>query len=267
MSVDTATIDSYSIHRANNTFLDDWGGLGAPDVRQVRSPLPRRHGAVDSTSLYGPRVMPLRGWCGQVPGSATDAAAAVAAFDALKARLTPETSHVAVIRRHGRSADERMTVRVAGDVGIVEVSPGGTLIRWGVELVAPDPRLYEDPEVTAQRTGAGAFTATVAGGTVKTPPIIEVVGPTNLGTLTITNTTTAEDVVLTNVQALAAAAVMTVDMNARTVFHHLAYHPENVVPASTNWWALGLGANTITVAGTALQASTVVRARWRPARI
>jgi hypothetical protein len=162
--------------------------------------------------------------------------------------------------------DERLTVRLASDVS-AEVENGGEVIRWGFELVAPDPRLYEATEVTAQRTGSGAFTATVAGGTIRTPPVLEVVGPTNLGTVTLTNSTTGQNISLTGVQALTAGQILTVDTNLRTVHHHNAYHPENVIPSTTDWWTLGLGANTVTVAGGAIQAGTVTRARWRAARI
>lgn len=263
----TATVDGYAIHRANDTFVEDWGGLGAPDVRTVRQPAPRRHGAIDATALYGPRIMPVRGWCGDVPEAGVGPAAAVAAFDALKAALTAESQHVVVLRRAGRAVDERLVCRLAS--GITDsVEGAGEVIRWSFDLIAADPLLYDATEASAQRTGAGSWTATVTGGTVPTLPRIEITGPTNTGTITLTSTTDdLKAVSLTNVQSLTAGQVAIVDFSPRTVFHHGAYHPENVAASSTDWWRLRPGANTISVAGTALQASTVIRAYWRPARI
>jgi hypothetical protein len=267
----TATVDGYGIHRVNNTWVypNGWGGLGTPEVRQVRGPRPREHGAIDSSSLYGPRVMPVRGWCGaaQLSGSAAQAAA-VAAYDALKAALSVASSHVVVIRRPGRSADERMVCRLAG--GFSEDSRGyGEVIEWACELVAPDPRLYSVAEVTAQRSGAGSFVATVSDSTISTPPILEVVGATNAGALTITNTTTGGAIVLTGMAAQGAGVTLTIDTTGPTPTVTLAgvAKPEYVVAASTDWWKLAPGANTISVSGTALQAGTVTRAKWRTARI
>lgn len=267
----TATVDAYGIHRANNTYIEPggWGGLGTPEVRTVRTPRPRAHGAIDASSLYGPRVMPVRGWCGDPTAFGSAAvAAAVAAFDTLKQKLSVESSHVVVLRRPGRTADERMVCRLA-DAITPEVVGGGEVIRWGLTLVAPDPRLYGDAVVQAQRTGSGSFTATVSDSTVGTPPTIEVVGPTNAGAMTITNTTTGGSISLSGLPALAAAAVMTIDTTgpSPTVFYSSAYHPEVVVAANTDWWLLAPGANSISVSGAAVAAGTVTRAKWRTARI
>jgi hypothetical protein len=266
VSVQTATIDGYAVHKANDTMVESWLGFGTPGVRRVSQDRPAQHGSIDSTSLWGPRVMPVRGWCGQVPSGADDAAVAVEAFDTLKALLVPGP-HLVVLRRTGRTADEQMTVRVASDVELIEEDPGGTVLRWAVELVAPDPRLYATAETTAQRAGAGSWTATNAG-KVATPVVIEIVGPANAGTLTITNGATAESVSLTGLDALPNNTyTATLDLRQRTFEVFGDRLPQRVVAASTNWWELQPGANLLTVSGTALQAGTVVRARWRSARI
>lgn len=266
MSIETAVIDARSIHRANDTFVEDWGGLGAPEPRRVTQSRPRTHGAIDTTSLYGPRVMPVRGWCGKVPAGSGGVAAALAAFDALKGVLLVSTSHLAVIRRMGRGADEQMVVRVASDVSD-EVLGGGHVIRWGVELIAPDPRLYSTTLSSQQRTGAGSIAVDHSAGTVETPAYLQVEGPTNAGTLTLANSTTAETITLTGLPALSAGQLLDVDTNARTVYYGSLYHPEAVVAFSTYWWSLVPGVNTVTVGGTAVVSGTTTRVRWRTARI
>jgi hypothetical protein len=266
VSVDTATIDGYAVHQANSTFIVRWGGLGTPEVRRVSEDRPWQHGSIEATALWGARVMPVTGWCGQVPGAPDDVAVAVEAFDTLKALLVPGP-HEVVIRRPGRTADEAMTVRVASGVELTAEESGGAILRWAVDLVAPDPRLYAVAETTAQRSGAGSWNATNAG-TVPTPVVIEVVGPTNAGTISLLNNATSETVSLTGVDALPDNTYMaTIDLRQRTVEYFGELVPQDVVAASTNWWELEPGVNSLSVSGTALQAGTVIRARWRSARI
>lgn len=265
MSVETLSIDGYAIHHANDTFVDDVSGLGAPEPRVVRAPAPRRHGAVDATQLYGPRVLALRGWCGEVPSSGNGPAAAVSAYDALKQVLSVETSHLLVLRRHGRAVDEQCVVRIASDVDD-ETLAGGEVIRWGCELVAPDPRLYETTLNTQQRTGTGSVVVNNAGN-IATPAFVQIEGATNLGGLFITNETLDQMVQLTSVPALLAGETLDVDTGERTVMHDGDWSPGLVTPSTSDWWLLTPGSNTITVTGSALQAGTTIRVRWRNARI
>jgi len=191
---------------------------------------------------------------------------AAALFDHYAKRIRSTLDLRELPEAKGRTADERMVCRVASEItGTVE--GGGSVIRWSVDLIAADPLLYENAEVTAQRTGTGSWTATNTG-LVPVPPTLEIVGPTNTGTFSLRNDTDGvKGVELTGVQSLAAGAIATVDLANRTVFHHLTYHPENVIAATTDWWRLRPGANTLAASGSGMQAGTVVRARWRPARI
>jgi len=269
----TATIDGYAIHaKANSTFVEEWGGLGTPDVREVSQPAPRRHGALVATSLFGPRVMPVRGWCGKVPGGSGGEAAAVAAFDTLKAKLWPETSHALVIRRPGRAADEQLTVRLASDVS-ANVEAGGQVIRWGFELVAPDPLLYGTTLNVQAGTANTGTTIPTVGGTVPTPAILQVRGPTVAGTLTLTNAA-GQAVSLTSVPVLAAysagnpATFFDVYLGDREVDYQGVTRPSWVVAASTTWWRLPVGSSvTVTMGGTARASGTRLAVYWREARI
>lgn len=262
----TAVIDGRAIHQANDTFIEEWTGWGSPDVRRVTEERPWQHGSIDSTTLWGARVMPVRGWCGQVPSDSSDPAVAVEAFDTLKALLVPGP-HLLVVRRYGRSEDEQMTVRLASGVELLSEEGAGAVLHWGMDLMAPDPRLYSTVESTAQRSGAGSWNAT-NGGKVATPVVIEVVGPTSAGTITLTNSTTGESVFLSGVDALPNNTyTATIDLRQRTVTYFGDPQPQDVIAASTNWWELEPGLNSLSVSGTAIQASTVTRARWRNARI
>lgn len=269
MSVETAVIDGRGVHRVNNTFVTDWRGLGGPGPRRVAAPAPRRHGLIESTSLYGPRVMPVLGWCGDTEDSGSAAvAAALTAFDALKGVLLATASHLVVIRRRGRGADEQLVCRIAGDISD-DVRGGGEVIEWGFELVASDPRLYGTTLNSQARTNTGNIAVNHAGGNTDTPAFIEVHGPTSAGTLTLTNTTTGAAVVLASVNALGGSESLHIDTQGRTVFEDGddLFHPEYVDASATDWWELIPGGNTIAVAGTAIQAGTTTTVRWRDARI
>jgi hypothetical protein len=273
VSVSSAEVDGYAFHRANDTYVRDVRGFGSPEVRTVREPAPRRHGAWDVTSLYGPRVMQWTGWCGQVPSGATDPAVAVAAFDALKAAFYVEDDHLLVFRREGMAADEQAEVRLAGPIEGTWTA-GGSVIEWSMDLVAPDPLLYGTVLNTQAGTTNGGVTLTTVGGTVPTPGILQVRGPTSgTGTLTVSDGLGGV-VALEDAAALAAydpgdpdsfLDVYLADRDVQFLGNSMGSW---IDPEATTWWRIRPGSSVVlTLGGTARQSGTRLAAYWREARL
>lgn len=272
----TASIDGYAIGGGvNNIWLapNGWGGLGSPEVRPVREPAPRRHGGYDMTTLYGPRIMPVRGWCGDAenPGGA---AAAIEAFDQLKARLWAEDEHLVVLRRRGRSADEQFTARLGSEI-TDDAEAGNEVINWSLSLVASDPLLYGTTLNTLAGTTNGGITIPSVGGTVPTPAILQVRGPTNAaGTLTIGNGL-GPSIALTMAATTLPAydpgnsnSFFDVYLGDRVVDYLGTARPSWVDAAATTWWQVPDGGPvTLTMGGTYRAAGTRLAVYWREARI
>jgi hypothetical protein len=271
-------------------YLDDWqvpgvrslNGLGSPAPRQDITLRAARHGAIDRTLYYGGRVLELQG----ILWGATDLEA-WEALDELKGKLALGSSHVLRFRRTGRLNDEQLAIIVAGPVddGTSYDAPG--VIKYGVSLHAPDPRIYVaalrsgsyDPSAALEGAGAAVplvfpldFSSSgvagllelANGGNFKTPPVLTITGP--VVNPIIDNVTTSESLEL--VYSLGSSDTVEVDIAARTVTLNGASRPDLLTPQATTWWELTPGTNELRLRGTGMAlGKTALTAAWRDARI
>lgn len=124
--------------------------------------------------------------------------------------------------------------------GEIDESKRGLSIAFEVPLIAADPTKYS----TTQQSNAtlSAVAATIDnGGTARTPPVLEVTGPTTAN-VEFWNDTTNERITLL---PFADAAAAIVDMANKTVTIGGVNRFGLVVLASTTWWELVPGNNSI----------------------
>lgn len=137
------------VHDANAPYslpyaLNETDLLSGPEPRALSQPRPRSHGSTNRTRHWNARQISLVGWCSDESPALTEAA-----LDALKRtlRLTGEPI-VMRFRRTGLSYYERCLVVPAGKLDAPRKG-WQPIVKWGVPLEAPDPRLYADAESSA----------------------------------------------------------------------------------------------------------------------
>lgn len=262
-----------------DVLITEIRGLGSPSPRPDRIDRPRAHGAVDRTQFYGDRTIELMGVVGANTPTAT-----WQAFDQIKGILARLANDEDVILRIGREGIgvERALVRVDADVDC-NVLPNG--IKWGVQLVAADPRFYSDVlkqgdyDPTVVGAGGVSFpmefpfifgqvqsgTVTVENqGNFKSPPAITIEGPVT--DPAIDNETTGETITL-DVTIIAGDELM-IDVERRRTTLNGALRPDLIVPGSTTWWELIPGGNQIRLRGSAMVGGTThLSIEFRDARI
>jgi hypothetical protein len=272
---DVVTIDDLAVKVRRVT------GLGSPAPRRDVTHKAARHGAVDRTLWYEGRVVGLEG----IIAEATPAAS-WAAFDALKGTLALGSTHTLKLLRRGMTDQEQMAVVVASPVDDSWGVDDHEVIRWGVSLHAPDPRIYGavlrsgsyDP---AASTGAGGaslpltlpivFSTSTAshlelvnGGNVAAPPVLTVRGP--IVNPIVDNDTLGDSVGL--VYPLGASETIEVDVAARTVKLNGAERLDLLDVPNTTWWELAPGSNRLRLRGSGVAVGqTLLTCRYRDARI
>lgn len=283
--IDAAYVDSLQIHLTPTYFITKIQGLGSPKSRANRSDKAQRHGQLDYTKFYGPRVIPVEGVAiGATPSLAWDA------FDALKAAFALQDaspSHVFKFQRAGKAYLEQCTVTVDSELTPMIDRPV-TVIPWGVTLVAADPRMYSsvlasasyDP--TAILAGGGmVMPLTVIGGIVFSSTTITQLTLLNNGNfstpvrLTITgpvvnpivdNNTTGFSIYLST--TLGQTDTVIVDTADRSVLLNGASRPDLIDVQNTIWSDLTKGTNILAMRGSGMVSTqTSLTATFRDARI
>ncbi|MFL5954795.1 MAG: phage distal tail protein [Gaiellaceae bacterium] len=250
--VDQAYIDDLLIHEIPWTThaLSKFKGLGSPAPREDRPERAREHGLIELTSLYGGRVFSLVGYViGPTLADSWDL------LDELKRRFAMNgLQHTLKWRRQGLAYLERADVVVA--TALDDDFPiRGRRLKWAVDLVAADPRMYADTLSTVV-VGTAADVTTL--GNFPTRPVLTVTGPG--ATCTIYNDSlTAENTI--KVTGTGGATVI-VDCAAKTVKVGGILHPDKVVAQETFWWSLKSGVNALRITG-----GGSLSVSWRDARI
>lgn len=290
--LESAYLDDLQIHgaavgvaRYDLTQFD----YNLPDVRSTVLASARRHGAVDYTSLYGPRVFAIAGevWG---KGSASDPFADLwSSVDALKARLLPGQDVTLRFTRSGKS-EQQVTVR-PGSAFDIPMRGGAAFTTFAGSLVAADPRIYSaelhslqyDPTLAGSGLGVTfplvfplAFTGSALPGslvienlgTFPTFPTLTVNGPAT--NPTITNVTTGE--VITTTASLATSSdSLWIDVAKREVRlggSSGTLRPDLIDVSATTFFDLETGVSELTLGGTGhVEAQTFLKCEWRDAWI
>lgn len=279
--LDSAFIDSLQIHSTTQYALLNVTGLGSPQARANRSDKAQRHGQLDFTKFYGPRVI---GLTGVVIGSSLLNAWTL--FDALKASLALGTSHTFRFLRSGLTDQEQCAFTVDSTVDAPLTIPI-PVIQWGVTLVAADPRMYSatlrsasyDPTLAGAGgvnmpmivVGGLVFSSTTATrlvvtnlGQFQTPVTLAIKGPVN-------NPIVDNDSIGLSIGILynlGSNDTVTIDTGNRTVLLNGVSRPDLLDAANTVWYNLTPGQNNLRLRGTGMvTAQTLLTASFRDARI
>jgi hypothetical protein len=276
--LESLTIDS--------TTIPAWRklrGLGSPPPRQDVRDRSRRHGSVNRTTYYQPRLLEITD--AVLKG---DPANIWADLDALKGAFALGTDHIIRFRRKGAAADERMAVTVASEVqaDVAFDVPGAIL--WSAAFMAADPRIYSDTlsigSYQPSSGGAGGlsfpleFPLTFSsspdsallqaqnGGNFWTPPVWTVHGPAV--NPQIVNETTG-DTIATIGLALLAGDTLTVDVAERAVLIGGTSRPDVIDASASTWGELAKGVNVIRLLGSGfdIASGTALAVAFRDARI
>lgn len=251
-----AYIGSLNIHDLSVTgtvALSRFGGLGTPDPREDRPDRARRHGGIELTTYYHPRVWDIEGYIrGPNENALWDT------LDTLKEALALNgLTHTLKWKRMGKSYLERATVVVGSTIDpVLHVS--GQTMPFAMTLVSADPRLYVDTAETI--TFAGAGTATNSGNFSTPPTITFQGGGTNPG---LRNNALAAENQINMSYTMLSGDTIVVDVGARTVKLNGIDRPDILNMATTDFWSLTTGANSLTKLGGAVS----VTVDWRSARI
>jgi Siphovirus-type tail component, C-terminal domain len=279
----SVTLDDFYIHGGSNGVALTTFDLGSPSPRSIIDTRPGQHGATDATRYYGPRLIALGGRV-----VASTAASLWSNFDDLKGALVAGSTHTLKIVRDGTGIAERCQVRVDGALeSPVVAGTVGPIMRFGVTLLAPDPRWYSDTlsqgsyDPTDSGTGgltfdldfeltfnvsSGATLTTDNQGTISTPPYFTVTGP--VVNPKITNETTGESIYTTGL-ALSTGATVEIDVaNRRCLLGGTTSRPDLIDSSLTEWFELQPGINQLRMTGSGMSASaTNLAVSYRSARI
>lgn len=276
LSVDGLALIPSDVHRVQTVR-----GLGSPPPRRVDFVRAERHGVVDRTRFYEPRLIEVIGMTmADTDEELWDA------YDELRGKLAlADAARTLSFRRHGRAFDERVSARVATIVDD-ELVPGRPFVQWAVTLLAPDPRLYGDAlrsgtyDPAAALSGGGVsfplsfpleFSTTtsshlslVNAGQFPTPPVLRIQGP--VVNPSIDNDTTGET--LRVVYSLGSADVVVIDVASRSVTLNGAERPDLLDARESTWWEMAGGTNLLRLRGTGMALGvTSLTCEYRDARI
>lgn len=272
LSVDGVTIPAWRILR----------GLGSPPPRQDVRDRARRHGSVDRTRYYQARLLEITD--AVLKGDPADV---WTNLDELKGSFALGTDHIVRFRRKGMTVDERVTCKVAAELGAdVNFETLGVIL-WSVALLAADPRIYSDVLTTARYSptsaaggvglplefplvfsgGTGSSTLTVTNnGNYETPPTFTVDGPATAG-FSIVNESTGEEIVTQGI-TLAEGDSLVIDVDAREVTLAGTSRPDLVDASQTTWFELGAGNTLLRLHGSGFEEDvTALTVSFRDARI
>lgn len=276
----TLTFNPQPIPADDYLRLAEVSGLDGGELRTTVEPVPQRDGATVFDAYRGAMYPILRGHI---------KAASLTDRRELEDDLRGLTD--SLLRADGilrwtptGAAQRRLTVRLLEALQI----GGGLIKEFQLALVAADPTVYAELLQTADTTaltvggggaevfphgfpysygdysGGGNVNVT-NGGEVPSYPVVEVYGP--ITAPSIFNVTTGKVVSFTAL-TIAAGDFLEVDMKAETV--ELNGSPDvNLIGkldvASSEFWALEPAVNAIRLSGSAFDAATKARVKWRDA--
>lgn len=275
----SAHIDALQIHDTDGYALVEVS-LSAPAPRLARSPRPGAWGAIDRTSLYPERSIQL---VGEVWGATH--AELYTRLDALTAAIgLPGASHVLRFLREGLAEEEQVTFVVGSDLDL-PLAGAAAMIRWGVTLTCPDPRIYGvtlrsasyDPtsagaggltqplEQPLDYVGAAASLLTAANvGNAPTPPTYTIDGPVT-NPLVVNETT--GDTIYTQGASVVSGSTLVLDVGRRTALLAGAERPDLIDPLRTTWADLPPGTSLLRLSGTGMVGGeTELTVTYRDAR-
>jgi len=282
--IDSAHIGTLQVHGGGSVIGLDSFTLGSPEPRPVADRRPEEHGTVDETRWYGPRII---GMTGRIV--APTMAELWAALDDLKGAVALGQTVTLRFTRQGLEFTERAVVRVAGGVDVpLSATMPSPMVRFGITLEAPDPRLYSDTLSTGSYDPTDAGTGGLffpldfpldfgaddsAGrlevtneGTFSTPAVLTITGPV---TNPILDNDTAGLSIYTRDCALSAGETLVLDTLERSVMlGGTTSRPDLLDVELTYWWQLLPGVNQLRLRGSDMSAGqTALEVEYRDARI
>jgi len=275
-------IDDYEVSTAMLRTVQ--GLAGSPPPRQELYDHAQRHGSLDYTEFYEPRIIQVYDSC----LASGDPAEVWATLDALKASMALGSDHTLKFQRAGLPYEEQVTARVATELVADIVYNQIYWIKWQVSFTCADPRIYSAnlsigtyepiegspggisfPLTFPLSFGADPDSALLQaenGGTFPTPPVWTVTGPAV--NPQIVNETTGDTIVTTGLSLL-TGETLTVDVAAREVLIGGTSRPDVIDAAQTTWGDLASGVNVIRLLGSGfdVSAGTTLAVAFRDARI
>jgi hypothetical protein len=253
-------------------FLSNISGLDSPDVRESADDLIGDDGGVHGLFFYGRRPIVIEGYIDNTPSPyLADSDGNVLTENGVRnARMT-------MLQRVTNAMRRDLEIRWQPEGGVEQMVrvrrqqplriAGAYNKSFQAALVAADPRIYGtaineirfDPNVDSTATNKG---------TMRTPPTATVYGPTS-GTMTgieIHNHTTGEYIVFAPSYALAPGQYIVVDFVNKTITRESGLNIyDKLVFASSTWFQIEPGDNTIAVHGTGTTTGASMVLRWQDA--
>lgn len=257
--MDSIFLDSLQLYGTgtdSNYVMKDFKGLGNPAPRADRSDRSRRHGVYDLTTYYSSRTFSGELWIrGNDP---EDWTGFWTAYDAVMDALNYGTpGKTLTFTRSGLSYSEYCEVTVNEDMEPVFPSPSQPLATIPFAVVAADPRIYKTTLSTLSFASSGAATNN---GNFNTSPKITFNGAgTNPG---LSNAALAAENQINILYTMTGGDEIEVDCLARTVKLNGALRPDILISATSSFWGLVSGSNTLTKLGGAVS----VDVEWHDAR-
>ena len=254
--ITTLAIDSLPIMgpTADPIFwVNKFKGIGSAPPRNNRPNRARRHGAIEMSDYYEPRIFEFDLWL-----ISDDWASMWTAFDVVTAALAVGSGpQVLTFTRSGLAYTEFSTVTLDKDVEPRWPYGGApTCVFEGITMVAGDPRLYGTALETANLTSDDYVPHT---GTFNTPLIFTFNGAgVNPG---LGNSEYSNDNEFHLNYTMGGGDVVEVDTAAKTIKLNGALRPDIVDSDTSSFWKLVAGPNYIQLLGGA----TDVDLSWYPA--
>lgn len=251
------TVDGTSLH--TYAYGVEVLSEGIPPRRGSNFIVPYRHGELWRPKTYGARPLAMAMWVtnedvnGNLPGSDTAQRAQLRQnVETLKALFAPYHRQVTLqrsIRLNAGLVTRQGLAECTGTLDFVpEADVAAQVMRFGVEMMMPDPYWYETTDTITSVPFAGG-TVTNAGSARAQYMTIQLNGP--LTTPRLTNTSISPNVSVTYNGVIAGGAYVLLDTNAFTAVTNLGANVIGNVSHSgaRSWMELIPGGNTLVFAG------------------
>lgn len=253
-------------------FLSNVSGLDSPDVRESADDLIGDDGGVHGLFFHGRRPIVLEGQIDNRPSPYyVDGAGTMLSSNAIRnVRMTK-------LQRVTNALRSDMQMRWQPDGGVEQYVnvrrqqplriAGAFNKTFQAAVVAADPRIYATA-IDEARFVVNVEQTVNNGGTMRTPPVATIFGPTS-GTMTgieIHNHTTGEYIVFAPTYALAPGQYIVVDFANKTVMRESGTNIyDKLVFASSTWFQVEAGDNILAYHGTGTTTGTSMVLRWQDA--
>lgn len=253
-------------------MLTNITGLDSADVRESADDLIGDDGGIHGPFFYGRRPIVLEGQIDNTPSPFyTDGSGAPLASNAIRnLRMTR-------LQRATNAMRSDMQMRWAPEGGVEQMLnvrrqqplriSGAFNKTFQAAMVAADPRIYA-AALQEVRMNPNTPTTLVNAGTMRTPPVTTVFGPT-AGTMTgmeIRNGSSGQNVIFASGYALAPGQQIIVDFGNKTVLREGGTNIyDQVIFASSSWLQLEPGDNIIQLVATGTTTNASMIVRWQDA--